>query len=74
MADSAGIEPTQPFGLTGFRDQRLTTRPTVRDIGGERQSRTGSGFHLYGLANRCIAVLPALLVGLVGVEPTNNRF
>ena len=55
MADSAGIEPTQPFGLTGFRDQRLTTRPTVRDPGGERQSRTGSGFHLYDLVNRCIA-------------------
>ena len=55
MADSVEIEPTQPFGLTGFRDQRLATRPTVRSFGGERQSRTGSGFHLYGLAYRCIA-------------------
>lgn len=29
MAEGVGIEPTQPFGFTGFQDQRLAARPTL---------------------------------------------
>jgi hypothetical protein len=37
-------------------------------FGGSYWSRTSSGFHLCGLANRCISVLPTIQQLLVGME------
>lgn len=52
---------------TVFRTVRRPFSGTFQ-LGGSYWSRTSSGFHLYGLANRCIPVLPTIPELLVGME------
>lgn len=39
MEEGKGFEPLHPFGLAGFQDQYLTTRPTFH-YGGAYRIRT----------------------------------